>query len=86
MSLQAAYRSAQAAARELITLRLLDDESVHSVLACRMAELQDMPHGLSALVEILIESVADQWDSAADFSAHVIDALAEDDTQAGGAA
>lgn len=75
-----AYREAQAAATELITLRLLG-EQVEPVLDARMAELELIPHAMHALVGILIESVAAQWGSVEEFSQYVITALANDDTQ-----
>lgn len=75
-----AYREAQAAATELITLRLLD-EPMLPVIQARLAELELIPEAMSAFVGIMVESVAAQWSSVEEFSQYVITALANDDTQ-----
>lgn len=77
------YQAAQNCARELVTLALLDELPRAEEMVARLAELDATPFAKSALVEILVGAVAEQWADLEDFSTHVVAALGGDDTEGG---
>lgn len=62
-------------ARELVTLRLLDEDDYEDRVTDALRP--ERPAVIESLIFTLVEGLAATWDNADDFSAHVIRALAD---------